>query len=224
MDDIFMVLSQPLEERLRFVRRVVEKSKPFVVKVEEVSSHGVQFLDLFLYFGERYRKSGFLDFRVHIKCTNISTPLLPTSLHPPSVHRSWPSSLIFREKSLTSSTHMISTNIRALEDRWNNAGVLVPSQRPLRRLSFKASGSLSADSRVFRIVLPYFPRWAGVCQPLLDAVRDLEIAPGLIARGEVAYMLGHLHLVRTFMNMSTRFHVLHRRFDPFHHFRAGAHV
>merc|ERR1711957_663068 len=53
----------------------------------------VDFLDIRLFKGPKWSRTGRLDFTTFRKKTALGIPLSDSSYHPPSVHSGWPSSL-----------------------------------------------------------------------------------------------------------------------------------
>lgn len=75
---------------------ILRRAGMFEVKCESLSFRDVSFLDLFIYKGAKFERSGFLDYRLYEKPTKIWVPLSKESAHHSSVHNSWPSSMICR--------------------------------------------------------------------------------------------------------------------------------
>ena len=56
----------------------------------------INFLDITLSKGERWRKTSLLDYTIFEKPASLWLPLTVTSMHPRSVHRCWPVAMVRR--------------------------------------------------------------------------------------------------------------------------------
>ena len=147
MDDILIIASGTAEKRRKYIQTAIKKGKFFVAECESVSSTSVRMLDLLIYFGEKHRRTGLMDFHVTEKESAINQPLLPTSYHPMNVHRSWPESMAKREYALSSSQKIAKQRRKELIDKWSNEGVLIPCPRGPKKPK-------NTDKQM-RLVLPY---------------------------------------------------------------------
>ena len=59
-------------------------------------SKGILLLDVDFFRGRRWKASGLLDFRLHVKDSSIWQPLSVDSCHAASVHAEWPQAMIGR--------------------------------------------------------------------------------------------------------------------------------
>ena len=64
----------------------VSASECYTITVDEISTSGVNMLDLHLYKGHRFGHSGHLDYKPYIKATARHIPLSQHSSHSPSIH------------------------------------------------------------------------------------------------------------------------------------------
>jgi hypothetical protein len=126
------------------------KAEPFALQVEKVSSQEVDFLDLHIFKGDKFRNEGKFDFKATRKQTAIGTPLLPTSLHHASTHLAWPSAVVRRVSSLCSSSLLARQVIQDNIDKWNTMGVVYQEQVP-RRVH-----TTPVQTRVIRLALPCY--------------------------------------------------------------------
>ena len=66
-----------------------------------------RFVGHYAFQGHSWKRSGFLDFRIHRKHTALGIPLSDSSSHPRSVHIGWPSSLFGKLASRCSSRALL---------------------------------------------------------------------------------------------------------------------
>ena len=59
-------------------------------------------LDVRIFKGPGWQRTGLLDFDLHVKDTSVKQPLCATSMHHPQVHRFWPPGQIMRFRNLCS--------------------------------------------------------------------------------------------------------------------------
>ncbi len=88
-DDIFVIASG-FESFRDFLTELRKRAGPFRLTVEEYSYDWACMLDLRIFKGNRWRRSGLLDFDPLFKPTSLAVPLAVDSGHPPHVHFSWP--------------------------------------------------------------------------------------------------------------------------------------
>ena len=72
------------------------KAGYFKLEYETRITRPIDFLDVTIWKGSRFRKSRLLDHKVYTKPTSIYTPLGISSLHVPSIHLTWPRAMIRR--------------------------------------------------------------------------------------------------------------------------------
>ena len=84
--------------RFEFLDRFMTMSSPFVIKIEDISSHRTGFLDLVLHKGPRWHMTGLLDYSLYTKPSSLWLPLSSKSGHAPSVHMAWPVGQLVRLK------------------------------------------------------------------------------------------------------------------------------
>lgn len=95
-DDILVVVNSPKAGK-EFLAELQKRASPcWRIELEFASLAGVSMLDVQIFKGVGFRKTGFLDFQTHIKPTARHVPLSPFSNHPMHTHRAWPVSEIRR--------------------------------------------------------------------------------------------------------------------------------
>ena len=173
----------------------------------EISRDRVNFLDMEIFKGERFRLTGQLDFMNAKKATSISLPLAFSSMHAPHIHKCWPRSVIARTRSLCSSPDLgnrcADEYIRFLEShgiRYTDS-----SHKPLRqRRQHRTNETL-------RIQLAYIPAWVGLNLSRLFArlCRSVYETSGLFFTFGISWTLGNrrwAHLIRDLENYIERTH------------------
>ena len=99
-DDGLLIVDCATMVSARLVAVMKLKSRFFRISVESVSWDECNMLDVTLYKGAGWQKTGHLDYRVHVKSTSIYQPLAATSAHPLHVHMNWPRAMIARFRRL----------------------------------------------------------------------------------------------------------------------------
>ena len=191
MDDVWMAAHDGPGWH-KFVSELVHRASPFEVQIEETSKESVQMLDLRVYAGGGFQRCHKFDFEVSPKSSSIATPLMPTSCHPPSVHMSWPSSLVQRWKHLSSSRLGNSRALDHFGSLWTRFQLYPRTTTSERR----------DRQPQLRIVLPFSPVWGGA--GLGGALREFEgrfqyVTSGLQLPGKfgIAWRLGGSNLFST---------------------------
>ena len=96
-DDASLALFQEIVKR---------RSRCFTVISDPCSLDSVDFLDVTLFKGPRWRRTGILDHKVFVKPTSHWQPLSTSSAHHPMTHRAWPFAMLRRYLDLSSSHSM----------------------------------------------------------------------------------------------------------------------
>ena len=182
------------------------RAHPFVVEVDEIATYKASFLDVSVFFGGHWRRTGRMDTEPYRKPSSIWTPLSSGSLHHPTLHNEWPKSMIRRY-------HAHSTSARAAQafvSRWIHD---FQQQQPLHsffnvpeserdrsslRLQDVSSRLSSAGVSEVWLVVPYCPEWGSAGLP--KAIRDAECVTlsqlrELPFRVRIAWGLGGQHLI-----------------------------
>lgn len=87
IDDVICFWLGPLSEFEEFMK-YLNSSHPTIKFTHEISSHSVDFLDLTLYKGQRYKTTHLLDIKPYFKPTNKFQYLEYTSAHPKGIFTS----------------------------------------------------------------------------------------------------------------------------------------
>jgi hypothetical protein len=148
-----------------------------------------------------------LDFEAFRKTTSIGLPLSPSSYHPPSVHKSWPKSMIARTRSLTSSKERADTLCYDLLIKWKAQGIMAPDQPHPHQSPVLTLPLLNQFCA--RLILPYNCWWPllGIGKLLQVANRDsvdgLPHAPIIF---KTSWMLSGRHLSNVVRSMNDNQH------------------
>ena len=86
MDDTLVFFTASIQE-LEDLVKTANTLHPTLKITHEVSTETIQFLDLVIYKGERFKSTGILDIKCHTKKTETGQYLHRTSSHPESVFR-----------------------------------------------------------------------------------------------------------------------------------------
>ena len=86
MDDTLVFFTASIQE-LEDLVKTANTLHPTLKIIYEVSTETIQFLDLVIYKGERFKSTGILDIKCHTKKTETGQYLHRTSSHPESVFR-----------------------------------------------------------------------------------------------------------------------------------------
>ena len=81
VDDIFIIWTGTTNEYMQCINQI----HPTIKFTHEISEQKLTFLDVMLYKGDRFKKSG--DLKTHIKDTNKQSYVHSTSYHPPTTKR-----------------------------------------------------------------------------------------------------------------------------------------
>ena len=149
-DDIFIVARDGGGWK-DFLKELSLRASFFKVELEGSSTTRIQMLDVSIYLGARYRASRKLDFVVCPKQTSIAVPLLPSSCHPTSVHRSWPRSTLQRCTLLSNDRMACRTVKEGLLARWSAFDIQTTStsEKPVS----------SRRQNALRIIIPFSRVW-----------------------------------------------------------------
>ena len=155
-------------------------------------------LDVEVYKGARWRRSGRLDYRIHTKHTSQWRPLASSSCHHPSVHASWPSGQIARIRNLCSSNSeralAVRTFVHALAARFEHSH--------FERGSHTHSASNVGTRPGSRIKIPFNYVWESANLPQAVYACVKRWAPCLprcaasICNVGVSWKLGGQHLIQ----------------------------
>ena len=155
-DDALLICDEPPQRRLELISRLRKAAHPFIIKVENSHVSECNFLDLHISKEPLWIKAGHLDHSVYRKPTTIWTPLLPSSMHPRSVSRSWPAALSHRHAALCSSASAATAARNYLADALRPFGLHAPTSP----IACKSVSELASRKLWSRIVLPFAPHWA----------------------------------------------------------------
>ena len=199
-DDIFLCIGGSPTSRYDFLSQLKTRSKIWRLKVESVSSLECSFLDLHIGKIGLWRSCGMLDISICHKPSSQYQPLAPHSMHPPSVHISWPAGMIRRAEALCNSKAAVKQEVlylwRLISARSGStfAGIALGAQNP------RPPVRCQTDNQVSRILLPYFAGWDtvglnGSLRKLCETYRQSfmrDLGSALDVR--VAYTLAGPHL------------------------------
>ena len=147
MDDGFFTTDCSRDKLLEFSGVLKRKAGCLKINFEAISSVEMPVLDV-----ERWDCTGILDHRLFSKTTSQWTPLLPSSFHNPSIHRSWPLPQIERIRKKHSGRTMADIEIDAFKDKCQHAtGIVFPTAtgpKPVKKV-----GGLP------RLALPFRAEW-----------------------------------------------------------------
>ena len=152
MDDGLIIAHNVPHLYQGFLDELARKGKFFVVEIESISKDFVSMLDIQMFKGPRFQHTGYLDYKVATKPTNISQPLLCSSSHSGSVHSSWPQAMLQRVDELCSSPALAIVEKKKLLEIWSRNNIIVKRNvlRPVRRRT----------DQVVRLNLNFDPVWA----------------------------------------------------------------
>jgi len=191
-DDIFMVVGGSRENATDLFSLMRKHSGVFKLKCDEVSKVKVCMLDIALFKGSSNVPAP-LKHCIHLKPSSHWRPLSMESMHPPSVHRSWPIAQMVRIRSLCSSKSMRAQHLESFLYRLKEAGscwYACKSRTPTNRV----------DKRSHRyLVLPFsFPlkSVAGLLTRSLEEVRAKWVChDSNLPITRIAWSLGAKHLI-----------------------------
>ncbi|MFM7989012.1 MAG: hypothetical protein ACKPKO_57835 [Candidatus Fonsibacter sp.] len=132
-DDIFVIGTNTLD-MFRFWIHVERVSKPYGVKMEQVSTSGVDMLDIHVFKGPGWSVSGFLDYRPLIKTTSLGIPLSCDSAHHHAIHSSWTHAEIKRLRCRSSSLDDFNRAKKQLHRRIEKVWIPCSHFRPPQRV------------------------------------------------------------------------------------------
>ena len=188
MDDGLILCSSVRTIRMAFLEKFREMGDCFRVKIESMSEYYCEFLDLTIWKGPQFRRSGHLDFCIYRKPTSLAQPLRPSSFHPPGVHAGWPRGLLARAEKLSSSRKLAEKEKQFLLRTFRVYGITI--SRPKR-------SQKTASGPVKRLVLPYNSTWSNVRWN--TTLRELSTAIAIHTNQTidfgVSWCLGYRHLV-----------------------------
>eukprot|EP00971_Amphidinium_carterae_P169442 3356922-Amphidinium_carterae.1 len=107
-DDLFFVMRTG-QNLINFsnalAARKASSESPFDIVKCEVNQTHMQFLDVTVFKGPRWRLTGYVDIKPYTKQTAVYIPLSQLSLHPPAIHMAWPKAEIRRAYRHATHTH-----------------------------------------------------------------------------------------------------------------------
>ena len=163
-DDILVILGGDMDSRRGLFDEFKRRSKCFKLKVESISPSAAVMLDLNLFKGPRFAKSGILDVSMFSKSTAQGISLSCQSWHQPTVHTSWPYSRVAHYFNCCSSRSTFRSAVLALFTKISSScpdhPCLADLADSIASGSFRSSGVRQqriCKSKVTRIVLPYHP-------------------------------------------------------------------
>ena len=89
-DDVLIILRGEQSERRSFIHKWIDRALPFVLQIESTSTKEVVMLDVRIFKGPIWSRSGHLDTSIYTKPTSLSLPLSSSSSHPTHIHNNWP--------------------------------------------------------------------------------------------------------------------------------------
>ena len=188
-DDGFIALNADPDVRFDFFMALKARARFFVLELDSISDFGVTMLDTFVYKGAGWARTGFLDYRVHVKRTSVWVPLRPSSGHAPGVHASWPAGLLHRHRLLCSETFFRDEAASLLLARLRGHGVFCAEPQG-------ASSVFTPDPVGSRIILPWRPQWQRAQLARLLAVLSGRFPElGAYSRVGIAWSLAAQHVV-----------------------------
>ena len=219
-DDLFIVLDAPRATRLEFFRQFKLKSSFFRLKVEEVSSVSLEVLDITIFRGPRWVRTGCLDYRSFKKPTSIHRPLSPHSCHAPGVHLAWPLAEVLRINKRSHSIAHRKAAVQTFRSTYMSCFGFFPVQVPRPIHSQPKFGEHSLP----RVVIPFSWVWGhanfpsvfrAVCRDFGFLLEGSGFDPSIL----IAWALGHKHLLKVLKGSNDVYHgQLHQLFDFFPNF------
>ena len=203
-DDGFFIIDGPQDARIAICQELKRRSGCFQVVFDSVSSHDAIMLDLRLFKGSGWARSGTLDYELHLKESRQWSPLLHSSAHPMSVHMSWPTAQMQRIANRFSDKQAGRIAVLAFQQRYLcSTGITIHSAASHLRHSSRSDHSCFLP----RLILPYHVEWAGarVSSIISRVGRSLGLKSGDESHSmltQVAWKLGGKHLVHVLRQYS----------------------
>ena len=156
-DDIILVCGARKEELRNLLEEMRASAGEFRLQVESVSAHSAVMLDIELFKGPPFERTGVLSYRHYRKPTSIWRPLDCESYHCPSVHVSWPLAYVRRLRSRSSNPCEASRTINEFFKLY--AAVQRRKLEPPKDHESSKDPSNSAKHRDSWLVLPFRSEW-----------------------------------------------------------------
>ena len=201
MDDLLIVVNGTSLQRQKFLRGLRERARFFRIQVESITSESVDYLDLRIYKGTRFHKTGYLDHEVFVKPTSVWQPLRRSSFHPASVHDAWPAMMVQRYMRLCTDQHWAKTLIREFVrkmEAYGNPMNHIKIVKPCSQFEPPSPGSEFQRSRQCRLILPYHPVWrkAGILGIITSLYSKwCSVMSEDVPLPGIAWSLGNKHLM-----------------------------
>ena len=148
---------------------------PFRLKLDTISSHGVDFLDITLKFGERWRQTGMVDIMPFRKESSIWLPLSSGSLHPPRLHEQWPLAMQRRFNLHSTDQKASSAFIETWLEEFRRVQPFHVIFQSQEQRSYPKPTPTERKQRVW-LVVPYTIHWAAA--GFTKAIRQIEQTAG----------------------------------------------
>lgn len=213
-DDAILTLGGSSPSRLRLYSRMKSLARFFKIKIESIHHKEAQMLDLTVFKGMRWRKTGLLDYVCFVKPTSQQIPLSCRSGHAWNVHVSWPFSQLARFERNCSNKSDASNFKEAFRAALSRSGFnLVPDNQATRSTSRLHSSSGP------RLILPFRPDWgnASVCRILRNVWIDWQatfLYEGFpLHASTVAWKAGFPSLATTVRRMNGYRHEQHAQYS-----------
>ena len=175
-----------MQSRLKYIAELKRRSRFFLLEVDAVSSECIVNLDLRIFRGPRFIRTGLLDFSGYVKPSSIWRPLAPWSCHTDNIHQMWPINEVSRRAARCCSR----SDSKAFVQQFIDAFVCQFGFFPTRASSVRrqvASGSVP------RLVIPYNFVWRGVSLQRVVGDIPCPFDSGVL---QFSWCLGESHLIQ----------------------------
>ena len=160
-DDIFAVVRSKEAATTLHGHLAKAASACWRVELEGSSAYGMPMLDMMVYKGPSFLRTGRLDHHFYQKPTARHVPLSPWSCHSSSVHRSWPISEVARIRQLclhdTSFKYYRDRKVARFRSFYLDPAVLAKCAKHRPRLTGIAPEVRPDSLRLIRVVVRYHP-------------------------------------------------------------------
>ena len=159
-DDIFVIFRGTHDAAQEWFTEFKQASSIFVLKLEQVSSTGVTYLDLQIGKYSRWQHTGHPDIWPYQKPSSRAAPLVSNSFHPRSQHKSWPLCRFWHYGVVSTSRSSARTACMALFNRIQSHDCSHPALSSLEALlksksTHVVSGKVSEPFSGTWIIIPY---------------------------------------------------------------------
>ena len=192
-DDILLIIGGNKETRRLFMNEFKKHSRCFKLDIETVSDTGVNMLDVWVE-KESPRCRSKLVIDMYEKPTSIKRYLAATSMHAPSVHRSWPRAQVARIRRLCGRAADANVRISAFSRDLAFNDAWPPSTDP--RPPSDSTSARSQEIIVSWLTLPFHAAWSSSDLPNLVYRACREAKNSLLVR--IAWCLGGNHMCQSF--------------------------